>query len=388
LNILYITQWYGSAGGGGEVIFYNLANGMVKRGHRVDVICAKTINLGEYRNESITTHTIEPVIETLPPSLTQNARFILNAIKRGYHVIKKKNIEVIHANNLASVIAGSMLSKITKKPLIVTIHDIFSTSSPEHWKNWVAQDKKISRVTPTIAPLIEKITVKAPSSVIHTVSEASKDDLIRFGARASKIRIIPNGLDAKGYYRQSRSQIEYHDYFLFIGRLVFYKNLDVVITAFTDVVKKAASCKLVVVGDGPMLTKWQKKVSDLGLNKSVIFLGYVSEDEKIQLLSKCRALVLPSFVEGFGFVILESFAMEKPVIVSNIKPLSEIISDCIDGFVLPMDDPIRWSEKICYLIENKEICKSMGRNGRKKLEEKYDNEYRLNDMESLYLSLL
>jgi glycosyltransferase involved in cell wall biosynthesis len=388
LNILYITQWYSSAGGGGEVVFYNLANGMVKRGHSVDVICAKTINLGEHRDKLIAIHEIDPVLETLPPSLTQNACYILNAIRRGFDVIKKKNIEVIHANNLASVIAGSILSKVARKPLIVTIHDIFTTSSPEHWKNWVAQDSKISRITPTIAPLIEKITVRAPSSVIHTVSSTSKDDLIKFGARPGKIRIIPNGLDLKSYCRRSTSQIEYHDFFLFIGRLVFYKNLDVVISAFTDVARNVPSAKLVVVGEGPMLTKWKKRVSELGLINNVIFTGHVSEDKKIQLLTKCRALVLPSFVEGFGLVILESFAMEKPVLVANIRPLSEIVSDGIDGFLLPLDDPIGWSEKMSYLIANNKICMLMGMNGRKKLVEKYDNTCILGEMESLYLSLL
>lgn len=388
MNILYITQYYGSAGGGGEVVFSNLANGMAKRGHLVDVICAKTIDLGEYRDKTISMHLIEPVLDTPPPSLTQNARYILNATKKGYQVIKQNHIEVIHANNLASVLAGSLLSKITKKPLVVTIHDIFSTSSPKHWKNWVAQDTRISRMTSTIAPLAEKITVKAPSSVIHTVSNASKDDLIKFGARPSKIQVIPNGLDIKNYYRNSVTQIEYHNFILFIGRLVFYKNLDVVITSFVDIVRKFPSSKLVVVGDGPMLTKWQKMVSDLGLNKRIIFVGRVSEDKKIELLTKCSALVLPSFVEGFGLVILESFAMEKPVLVANVKPLSEIISNGVDGFTLPLDNPNRWAEKISYLLANKEICMRMGKEGRKKLEEKYDSSYMLHDMESLYLSLL
>lgn len=388
MNILYITQWYGSAGGGGEVVFHNFANGMTKRGHRVDVICAKTINLGEHTDKSITIHTIEPVLEAPPPSLTQNARYIFNAVKKGYCVIKQKNIEVIHANNLASVLAGSMLSKISRKPLVVTIHDIFTTSSPEHWKHWTAQDNRISRMTPSIAPLIEKITVKAPSSVIHTVSSASKDDLIKFGAKASKIQIIPNGLDTTNYYLHSMSQIEYQNFILFVGRLVFYKNLEVVITSFVEVVRSVPSSKLVVVGDGPMLAKWQKMASELGLINSVIFTGRVPEDKKIELLSKCCALVLPSFVEGFGLVILESFAMEKPVLVANVKPLSEIISDGVDGFMLPPDNPITWSEKIRYLLTNKEICVRMGRKGREKLEERYDSEHILYDMESLYLSLL
>jgi glycosyltransferase involved in cell wall biosynthesis len=388
MNILYVTQWYGSSGGGGEVVFHNLATGMAKRGHRVDIVCAKTANLGEHRDAAVTMHTIEPVLELPPPSLRQNARFIINAIKKGSHIIKQKNIEVIHANNLASVIAGSILSVITRKPLVITIHDIFSTSSPEHWKNWIAQDDKISRITSFVAPLVEKITVKAPSSVIHTVSNASKEDLIKFGAKAEKIQVIPNGLDLNNYGHCSMSKADYQNFILFIGRLVFYKNLDVVISSFADVVRNVPDSRLVVVGDGPMLSKWRKMTSDLGLDNSIIFIGRASEDKKIELLNNCSALVLPSFVEGFGLVILESFAMNKPVLVANVKPPSEIVSDGVDGFVLPVDEPTKWSEKIGYLLTNKQICMRMGEEGRRKLEQKYDIDYILHDMEYLYLSLL
>jgi glycosyltransferase involved in cell wall biosynthesis len=388
VNILYVTQWYGSSGGGGEVVFHNLASGMAKRGHRVDVVCAKTATPVEHSDEDVTIHSIEPALELPPPSLRQNARFIINAIKKGTYIVKQKNIEVIHANNLASVIAGSILSKIKRKPLVISIHDIFSTSSPEHWKNWIAQDPKISRTTSFIAPLVEKITVKTPSSMIHTVSDTTREDLIRFGAKAGKIQVIPNGLNLNNYDHCSTRNASYQNLILFIGRLVFYKNMDVVIRSFIDVVKNVRDVRLVIVGDGPMLSKWQKMSTNLGLNNSIIFTGHASEDKKIGLLKSCSALVLPSFVEGFGLVILESFAMKKPVLVANVKPLSEIVSDGIDGFVLPVDDPIEWSKKIEYLLTNKHICMRMGEEGRRKLEQKYDIEYILRDMEYLYLSLL
>ena len=386
MNILYVTQWFSSEGGGGEVVFYNLAKGMANRGHNVHIVCAQIDNIAENRSDNLNVYRIKPVLHLPPPSLKQNILYIIQAIIKGYEVTTQKSIEIIHANNLASVVAGSILSKITKKPLIITIHDIFSTSSPQHWKSWIEQDHKISYMTSIIAPLFEKMTVKMPTDIIHTVSNSSREDLVKFGAKA-EIKVIPNGVDIT-IYDNAQPIKDYQNFVLFIGRLVFYKNLGTVISAFVDVLAKSPGSKMLIVGDGPMREKWLKMASDLGLSKNIDFIGHVSDERKIELLSKCSALLLPSFVEGFGLVILESFAMSKPVLVANVKPLSDIVDDGIDGFILPVDDPVKWSEKISYLINNREICKKMGNQGRIKLEKKFKIEHILDKIEPVYENLL
>jgi glycosyltransferase involved in cell wall biosynthesis len=128
-------------------------------------------------------------------------------------------------------------------------------------------------------------------------------------------------------------------------------------------------------------------VSDMELTRSIEFTGYITDEKKVVLLSKCSALLLPSFVEGFGIVILESFAMSKPVLVADIQPTNEIVDDGIDGFILPANNPTKWSEKISFLLNNKDVCRKMGISARNKLETKYSLNFVLNEMESLYLSL-
>jgi glycosyltransferase involved in cell wall biosynthesis len=385
MNILYITQWCSSIGGGGEVVFHNLATRMANRGHNVEMICGLSCDVSSYKMGKVTINAIKPKLRIPPPSITENAIFILRAVLKGYQIVRKNNIELIHANNLASAIAGSILARISNKPLVTTIHDVFSSSSSDYWNQWVKQNDKISSLTSKIGPTIEKITVKMPTNIIHTVSDSSKEDLVRFGT-TSPIKVIPNGLDLPSYTKFG-SDIEYQNFVLFVGRLVFYKNLNTVIASFQDVVKKSPDSKLYVVGDGPMRNKWEKMVSDMGLTKSIVFNGYVSDERKIELLSKCSALLLPSFVEGFGLVILESFAMNKPVLVADAKPSNELVDDGVDGFILPINNPTNWSEKISFLLDNKDICKKMGVNGRTKLEKKYSLDLVVNEMESLYQSL-
>lgn len=267
---------------------------------------------------------------------------------------------------------------------MVTIHDIFTTSSQDYWKNWASQ-QSVSRVSSFIGPLFEKLTIIFPADTIHTVSNASRDDLIKFNSR-SEIAVIPNAIDIEKYDCLDY-KIRYDKYVIFIGRLIFYKNLDVVISCYSEVVKKLPDAKLIIVGNGPMREEWEKQVSELELKRSIEFTGYISHERKVQLLSKCSALVLPSLCEGFGLVLLEAFALSKPVIVADVKPYDEIVDDGIDGFILPAHNPIKWSEKIIMMLSDNSLSQKMGRNGRRKVEDKFNKDKIIDRMDALYAHL-
>jgi glycosyltransferase involved in cell wall biosynthesis len=312
--------------------------------------------------------------------------YIINAIIKGSQIIRQNKIDIIHTNIHSPIIVGSILAKVHNLPVVITIHDILTSSSTDYWKKWAAQNN-VSRISPIIGPLFEKITVKMPVDIIHTVSNASKEDIIDFNAKSSSdIVVIPNGINLQ-HYDCLGFKKDYQNYVLFIGRLVYYKNLDVVISAFKDVVRKVPDAKLIVVGDGPMRDKWEKMVSELNLDQNIEFTGYVPHEKKIELLSKCSLLLLPSVIEGFGLVLLEAFAMSKPVLVSEQRVFYEVVNDGVDGFILPNHDASKWAEKIIFLLSNKTICQDMGNKGRFKVESKFNIGNVVNKLESLYTQL-
>ena len=389
MNILYITQLFSATRGGGEVIFYDFAEGIAKRRHHIDIVSHKIINFKDENNlERVTMHRIRPAIEYkggLPPSIKQNLMYIINAIIKGSQIIRQNDIDIIHTNNWSSIIVGSILARVHHTPVISTIHDIFSTNS-ENWKKWAAQNN-LSYISSIIGPLFEKITVKMPVDIVHTISNASKEEILNLNATSSSnIIVIPNGINLE-HYDNFDFKKDYQNYVLFIGRLVYYKNLDVLISSFKDVVKKVPNAKLIVVGNGPMRDKWEKMVLDLRLDQNIEFTGYIPHEKKIELLSKCSSLLLPSVHEGFGLVLLEAFAMYKPVLVANMKPYDEIVDDGVDGFMIPAYEPDKWCEKIVFLLSNKTICQNMGNKGRVKLENKFNINRVIDKVESLYKEL-
>jgi glycosyltransferase involved in cell wall biosynthesis len=123
------------------------------------------------------------------------------------------------------------------------------------------------------------------------------------------------------------------------------------------------------------------------LHHNIEFTGFVSDAKKMELLSRCSALLVPSPYEGFPMVLLEAFAMNKPVLVADVKPYDEIVNEGIDGFMLPAHDPHRWSERITYLLSNKKVCENMGGKGRQKVETTFNTDNVAQRMESLYIEL-
>ncbi len=136
---------------------------------------------------------------------------------------------------------------------------------------------------------------------------------------------------------------EYGDFYLYIGRIEPEKRVEQVIKACLRLGKK-----LVVAGNGSQLKELKAKYGD-----KVNFLGFVSEREKIELLSECKAVFYPSMGEAFGIVPIEALASGKPVIVGNDGSPKILIKQCgygvvTDGTVEGLMNAIEIVEKTEY----------------------------------------
>ena len=385
MKILYVTQlFYPALFGGGEYIFYQWAQEMTKKGHQVFVI---TQNI-----EGASTHETIQGIEifrvgstlrlsgTLPAGVLENLSFLFSAFSLGKKIAKENQIDIIHSNTYIPVIAAQWCANKLGIPHIATVHDVYLTSKKDFWKAW-SEQSGISKLTKITGPLLEKKIARMRVSVIHTVSEKSREDLEGLGAK--RIKVIPNGIDPTQYKTQQTIKRQA----IFVGRLVFYKNLDVILEAFVHVIKKIPEASLVIVGDGPIKNNLVQKAHNLGIKESVTFTGTISDKEKIRLISESAVLVNPSLVEGFGIVVLEGFACGKPVIVSDSKPLSDLVDDSKDGYIVSSSDSLMWAQKIIEIFSDKEKAEQMGEAGRKKVLSNYDISKLANNLLEMYDSV-
>lgn len=384
MRILYLTQFFSSSRGGGPLIFYDLAKGLSERGHEVYVICNVATETIDSKNVKVLM--VKPLLSDtyeLPPSPIRNLRYITNSVISGTRVIRKNKIDLIHTNSFTPVIAGSILSSIMRIPMIASVYNVFTDADKNNWRNWAKQNK-LPEYYSVLGRIYEKISLRMPYNLIHTISNSSKKDILI--QRANRpIKVIYPTVDI----RVSKNvEVCYEDFVLYIGRLVFYKNVDVVIRAYGEVVKVFPKAKLVIVGEGPMAEEWRRLAQSIGLLGNICFMGHISHEEKIDLLSRCSALALPSIFEGFGLVILEAFAMAKPVFVPNVHPFDEIVDDGINGFLLSGDDTQRWSKAIITLLSNKQLCQQMGYNAAQKFRYRYNFSKYIQNMESLYLEII
>jgi len=373
MKILLLTRFLSAGVGGAEYVGALIAELLAKNGHQVWVITNKMEGITTIEHENI--HTVfvssrKPYPEGMRLKKTEPFRYNLSAIKAGLSIIKKEKIDIIHSNQNFGTYAGftgSVLCSLTGVPHIMLIHHLSSRDAD--FRKRILKNMEESKINPIIRSFLEKFLIKLKCSAIHTVSESTRDDLIHLGEK-KPIYVIPNAIPITVHSDYVPTPFQ----FVSISRLVYYKNLQIVIKALKIVKEKFPNVKLIVIGDGPYKLNLEKLVSSLKLQENVNFKNHVSENEKEKLIATSQAIVFPSLYEGFGMVILESFAQKRPVLVSNVRPMSDIVEHGKTGLVMPPQDEKEWAKAIDLIIQDPKHTSNMGEEGKKVLEEKYSIE--------------
>jgi len=377
MNILLLTHYFTAGRGGAWYVTAIMAQILAEKGHKVWVITNKLDGFESPKHENIKTFFVaKHKIQKTSFSWIDILRYSIAVIKIGRKIIKGEKIDVIQSDPLPGI-AGSFLSWITSVPQILIIHDVFSIKKGL-WKESLKQ-KEISKLNAIIRPFFEKTIVRIKYSAIQTVSEAVKEDLQKIGAKRP-IHVIHNAIPIHQVTKLESKPFQ----LVSISRLTFYKNVQVAIKSLKIVKKSFPKVLLIIIGDGPYRKNLEHLVIELDLQENVFFKGHVSENEKKELLAKSQALVFPSKFEGFGMVILEAFEYYKPVLVSHIRPQSDIVEDKKTGFVLTPDDETEWAEAIKSLFNEPKLAAKMGENGRRVLEEKYNPEIMTKNILQMY----
>lgn len=208
------------------------------------------------------------------------------------------------------------------------------------------------------------------------VSQFYRDKMIEFGFSPKQVVYIPNYIDAAKFDRPYADD----GYALFFGRLSYEKGLDHLL----DAAALTPEIPLNIAGTGPSEEQLKKSVETRGI-KNVKFLGFVSGDELLDLISRASFTVTPSiWYENCPMSVLESLALQTPVIGADIGGIPELVNHEKDGFIYPAEDSQGLAGVMQTMMVDAARRRQMGEAGRKKIIEDFNETTHYQHLIDLY----
>lgn len=350
--------------GGAERYVSVLANALVKGGFRVVVIaCDGPIT--KYLDRKIIHEKIEP----MKGISKQDQLKIAKVIEK---VCKKHDIDLIHCNSLADFRASSLIKNILDIPLIFTAHLIAET--PE---------------TPIIGAELGKMADK-----VIAISNFIRTHLIKTGLFESKLSLTYHGIDVNKFkQRKPSSRLKFslgargnERIIMNVARLYPIKGIDQLIRAVPIILEKGNSIKVVSVGGGFYKDEYASLAKTLGINNKIVFLG--ARDDVEKLLSAADIFCLSSRSESLSLAILEAMAEGKPVVATKVGGIPEVVIDNTTGLLVPAENPQALANAINKLLEDKDLAKRLGNNGKERVHKLFKLDRMVNETIFTYQSVL
>jgi phosphatidylinositol alpha-1,6-mannosyltransferase len=287
---------------------------------------------------------------------------------------RKADLLFVNTWSVAGV-AAFLVKKIFGIPYIVFAHGFDVLAPNKSRKARVLMKMVLGNAAFVIAnsdftkKLIENIVRKERIMVVHPVVGLS--------------RFVPKGQPLKAKFGSNQV-------ILTVARLVESKGHESVIRALVKVCKYFPECKYVVVGEGPLELSLKALVSDLGLEKTVIFEKGVTDEMLPSYYEACDIFVLASReisergeVEGFGIVFLEAAAAAKAVIAGNSGGVPEAVIDGKTGILVDPLDSEGIAACIVRLLQDEKTRVTMGNNGRERVTQELNPEKLKNQLQRI-----
>src|SRR3989441_12492697 len=329
MRILVLSQLFAPAiYGGGEVVFSSMCQNLGRRGHSVTVITQRLHDTRDYEvSGGVRIFRVGKPIDfcgTLPSNLSTNLSFLFHATTKATRILSQEKFDIIHSNTYVPALLGQACSSLFRTPHIITVHDVYFTEGEgTFWESW-SKHVQLGPMGGRASKIIEQIVMRLKPTLFHAVSNSTRSDMLRAVRPKIPVAVVPNSINLEEYPSQVNKKSKSAQA-IYIGRLVFYKNLGTLLQAFRDVAATVKDAQLVIVGDGPLRRWLAEEIGRLGLANRVRLAGVLKQSDKLDLLRDSDFLVQPSLIEVFGIVILEAFATGRPVLVSRIPALEEIV---------------------------------------------------------------
>lgn len=402
-----LANMYGYSAYGSENYFTELCRLLKRKGHRVIVFTVQD-------DRNIEREYAEYFVERMPldtPGALSLWRKAACACKAVYSFEARRNFErllkdtrpdVVHAHNIKHYLTPSILqaAKKSRVPVVYTLHDfyfacpnyiMFSSGSVcqackggRFYHAFIRRCVKDSFLLSLVAGAEHYahalLRMTGNIDMFVAPSNSVKQKMVEWGMDEGRIRQVSNFVRIDEY----RPGDGAGSYVFFCGRLTAEKGIATLIEAM----RSFPGIRLVIAGDGKDRKLLESTARKRGIG-NVEFRGYVPHEEVKSLIGNALFTVVPSeWYEPFGLVVVESFAMGKPVIGADIGGIPELIDDGQNGFLFRPGDTRGLVEKIGYLLADRGRAGKMGKEARRKAAELYDSETHYRKLMEIYSGLI
>ncbi|HEX2221769.1 MAG TPA: glycosyltransferase [Candidatus Limnocylindria bacterium] len=286
--------------------------------------------------------------------------------------LRRGEIDLLHAHMYRAEVLGTRAAVAAGTPVIVaTVHSSRTRSS--------ADVALLARLTPWIDHLI------VPSRSIELKVRAEGRTGVRFS-------IVPNGVDLERFRLGSpatalRPELGIPADGVLIGvvaRLAAEKGLAYLLDSMPAVVDAVPNAWLLIVGEGPLAAELRERAGALSppARHRIRFAG--RRDEVSAITAELDIVVLPSLREAQGISLLEGMARARPVVATAVGGIPEVVTDGVDGLLVPPRDPAALADALVRLARSPALRRRLGEAGRRTVEERFSLAAMVRRVEAIY----
>jgi glycosyltransferase involved in cell wall biosynthesis len=297
-------------------------------------------------------------------------------VTRFARYLKEQSIDAVHTHDFYTNIfgmAGALLARVPVR---------------------IASKRETAKLRSRMQEVVERLAFSAAHRVVAN-SEAVKLYLEGIGVASDKIDVVYNGVDVREFAetdKRDRTQL-----FAELGLEINVdtqvittvanlrhpvKNIPMLIRAARPVIERFGDVHFVIAGEGPLLDELRRLADELGVSRSVHFLGRCTRIP--ELLSISTVCVLTSDAEGFSNSILEYMAAGRPVVATRVGGADEAVIDGETGYLIDAGDDAALVDRVSRFLANPQRPKSFGSRGRRVVRTKFDSDVQMSHILSLY----
>jgi len=346
--------------GGGEIWMLRTLRALQERGHQVWLCCRPATEVGKRALEAgIAVEFLKFGGDLDPRTIFKLACFM-----------KREQIDIVLTNMDKELRLGGIAAKLAGVPVVIPRRGI-DYPLKNRWRYRWAYNVLATRLLAN--------------------SQATKRALLRNAPwlDAGRIEVIYNGIEAEPFAQPSARnfraewRVKPDELVLgFVGQLDERKGIRVLLAAFERIKREWPQTRLVFVGQGSLRELIVSEIEKQRWGEAVLLPGFL--DDIVGVMQAIDILLLPSYWEGFGIVLIEAMAAGKPAISTDTSSMPEIIVDGQTGFVVPPGDIAALAARVMQLLRDATLREKFGRASRQRVLEKFTQQRMIAELENLF----